>query len=172
MLKLLDPYRWAIAAVLAAMLVGGVAWWRYSLIKQGQAEAIAEVQAKAAEQLQIAAQQTANMQEVKDEAIQNATTRAKANAAAAASARSELGKLRESVASHPSVSGDSCAASVDRAAALGAVFGECSAALVELADKADNHANDAVMLHESWPALDDFNNRLATFTNQLKGNTP
>ena len=33
MLKLLDPYRWAIAAVLAAMLVGGVAWWRYSVIQ-------------------------------------------------------------------------------------------------------------------------------------------
>ena len=172
MWKALDPYRWLIGGLLIAGALSAFGWYRYSLIQQGHAEAIAEVQAKATEQLQIAARQTANMQEVKDEAIENATTRAKANASAAAAARSELGKLRQSVASNPSVSGDSCAASVDRAAALGAVFGECSAALVELAEKADAHANDAVMLHESWPALDDFNNRLATFTDKLKGNTP
>lgn len=154
MWKLIDPYRWLIAGLIVAGAVSAFAWYRYSLIQQGHAKAIAEVQAQAADQLKRAIEQSANLQEVKDEAIQNATIRAQKNAASASAAWSELGRLRKSVADRPSLSGDSCAASVDRAAALGSVFGECSTALVGMAAKAEGHANDAVTLYESWPVID------------------
>ena len=157
MWKLIDPYRWLIAGLLIAGAVSAFAWYRYSLIQQGHAK------------LKRAIEQSANLQEVKDEAIQNATIRAQKNAAAASSAGSELSRLRKSVADRPSVSGDSCAASVDRAAALGSVFGDCSTALVGMAAKAEGHANDAVTLYESWPAMAEFQDRLTTFKNSLKG---
>ena len=96
MWKLIDPYRWLIAGLLIAGAVSAFAWYRYSLIQQGHAKAIAEVQAKAADQLKRAIEQSANLQEVKDEAIQNATIRAQKNAASASAAWSELGRLRKS----------------------------------------------------------------------------
>jgi hypothetical protein len=161
LLKLLDPYRWLIGGLLIAGAASAFGWYRYSLIQQGHAKAIAEVQSQAADQLKRAIEQSANLQEVKDEAIQNATIRAQKNASAAASTRSELGRLRQSVADRPSVSGDSCAASVDRAAALGSVFGDCSTTLVGMAEKADGHASDAVTLFDAWPTLGDRREALA-----------
>ena len=138
--KLLDPYRWLIGGVLIASAVGAFTWYRYSLIQEGHEKAIAEVRAEALKQIERAKQQTENMQEVKDEAIENAAIRAQKNADAAAAARSELERLRKSVANNPSVSGDTCTAAVDRAAAIGAVFGECSAALAGMAENKPNVA--------------------------------
>ena len=167
--KLLDPYRWLIGGVLIASLVAAFFWYRNSLIAEGREAARLEYADKAAKQLELARAQTANMQEVKDEAIEQATKRAQANARAAAGARSELGKLRDELARNPSVSGDSCAAAVDRAASLGAVFAECAGELETLAGKADAHANDAATVYAAWPAYTEFQDRLTTFTNTLKG---
>lgn len=58
LLKLIDPYRWLIAGVLVASVVGGVAWWRAGLIRKGHAEAIAEVNKQALKQIERALEQT------------------------------------------------------------------------------------------------------------------
>lgn len=168
-MKLLDPYRWLIGGVLIASVVAAFFWYRHSLIAEGREAARVEYADKAAKQLELARAQTANMQEVKDEAIEQASKRAQANARAAAGARTELAKLRDELARNPSVSGDTCAAAVDRASALGSVFAECAGELETLAGKADAHANDAATIYAAWPEYKEFNDRLTTFANNLKG---
>jgi hypothetical protein len=144
--------------------------YRESLVNLGRSEVKAEVTEQALEQAAEATEKTAEYQGKKDDALESANKRAQANAAAASSARLELDRLRKQIADAPDVPGDTCSAAVNRADALGDVFGECSTALVDLAEKADGHANDAVMLYESWPAMAEFQDRLTTFKNSLKGN--
>lgn len=154
MLKLLDPYRWLIAGLIVASLIGGALWYHASTLEKGREEVRQQVQAEALEQVKRAQAQSENMQEIKDEAIENATKRAQANASAAARARSELARLRNETASAPSVPGDSCATSIDRAAALGKLLGDCAEKYSDVARAADAHANDAVTLHQAWPRID------------------
>ena len=140
----------AVALALAAL---GYAY-RESLINIGRTEVKVQVTEQVLEQVTEAGVKTGALQKGKDDALDNANKRAQANARTAAAARAELDSLRQSVAHAPSVSGDSCATATDRAAALAAVFGECSVALSEVASHADGHANDAMTLHEAWPTLD------------------
>lgn len=42
MLKLLDPYRWLIGALIAAAVAGSAMWYRTSLIEKGREEVRAE----------------------------------------------------------------------------------------------------------------------------------
>lgn len=64
----------------------------------------------------------------------------------------ELGRLRNTVSATglrlPTQPASAC---VVAASTGNELLAECAAALTELAEKADRHANDAVMLLEAWP---------------------
>ena len=165
---------WLYALIVAGALGwGGAQTWRvHSLksdvasIKQAQAEAVAAAEKAAREE-------TDRLQGVKDAAIAEAEKRAATNAAAAGRAQSELARLRNLLSKIPADSADpACKAAADRAAAVSAVFGECSTELVEMGRRADAHASDLRTFYDAWPANADFQKRLDAFTQQLKGNRP
>ena len=99
-----------------------------------------------------AMEQTITLQEKKDNALKQAQQTAAANAAAAARARSELDWVRDYHSrTTVEVSSATCPSVRDHTTALAAVFGECSAALTDMAKKADGHALDAKALIDAWP---------------------
>lgn len=146
------PYRWLALALLMAA-VYGFGWMKGAQHGEGKLE-----QYKLAEQVEInkgmkaAADKTHEWQKGKDDALQQATKRAQVNAAAAASARRTADSLRDDLAAaRADLSRAADAAVRQYAATLGTVFGECAAALGELAGKAQGHASDALTFEQSWP---------------------
>lgn len=138
-----------IAAVLAFFAGFMVQGWR----KDAQIAEIEATNSKAqAEAAAQAAQDTSRMQKDKDEALRKANLKAQQNAAAADAARNELGRVRhEADAATAAMSNATCASVRDYAATLNTVFGQCAAALEDLARKADGHALDQRTLSESFP---------------------
>lgn len=169
MLRLLDPYRWLLAGLAVLTFVAALAWYHHRTLERGREEVRQQVAAEAAEQIQRVIEQNNQIQKVKDEAIEQAAKRAQANAASAVRARTELDRLRKQVASAPSVSGDSCAAAIDRASTLGTLLGECAERYSAVAASADGHLNDALTLRQAWPAYDQFSRDLDSFNTLLKG---
>jgi chitodextrinase len=104
--------------------------------------------------IEAAQAETTRLQEQADEAAKQAARRIQSNARAAAGARSELDRLRDTIASSEPAGADSCPATAHRAATLATVFGECATALEDMARKADGHANDALRLWETWPVFE------------------
>lgn len=141
------------AAILAAALAGWCAWtvqaWRLgeqiATIKASQLEAVntATREARATE--------SRRYQEVHD-AQANATKRAQVARNDAAAARTELDRLRDAIRTRAvCLPGDTAGSGAVGADTAGELQLECSAALVELARKADAHAGDALMLQSAWP---------------------
>ena len=88
-------------------------------------------------------------------AAQNqAETRAVVLRVAAAGARDELDRLRESTADAVRAASASQAACLERAATLGELLGTVASAGGKLAEKADRHANDVEKLMAAWPKAD------------------
>jgi maltooligosyltrehalose synthase len=168
MLKLLDPYRWLIAGVLVASLIAAFFWYRHSLIQEGVERNKIEVAKAVEKQKKRAEAQTANMEEVKNEAIAIAEKEAKRNAAAAASARSELDRLRKQSGSSIDIAKTSHATCVNYAIASTAVLEECGSALVEMAVTADGHVADLNATRGSWPAWDKFAGEMTDFKTRLQ----
>jgi hypothetical protein len=136
----------AAVAFAAGFLVNG---WRLNgeiaNINAAHAAAVAQATADALEQ-------TTLLQEKKDNALKQAQKAAAANADAAARARSELDWVRDyNSRTTVEVSSATCPSVRDHTAALAAVFGECSAALTDMAKKADGHALDVKTLIDAWP---------------------
>lgn len=141
--------RLAIALLIGAVLGACGAWYLAGL----KADRLERNRLRDTLKLINAAQdETIRLQGVKDAALEKSNRRAKANAAAAADARSELDGLRNDLADArarlPSLSHQAC---LDRASALETVFAQCAGDLEGLARKADGHANDAVTLDDAWP---------------------
>ena len=146
-------YTYAATAIVAGALAFGAGWqtqeWRYG--KQ-----IAGIQAQRATALASANQKalddTIKMQRTKDDAIKAAEQRAKTQAANAANARADADRLRGTLydfrASLPNASTAALIARADTAAEL---FGACVDEYRSVAESADRHAADAVMLFEAWP---------------------
>lgn len=104
------------------------------------------------QQQEVAAEQTKKLQQAKDEAINNATKRAKQNEIAASTARTESERLRIQLASIkrdvPTVTRDA----VDGyATALADVFDDCQRKYQDLAAEADKLTSDRQTLIEAWP---------------------
>ena len=146
-------YTHAAAALIAASLAGWAGWsvqgWRLgeqiAALKTAQAEAVNTATREAR------AQESARFKGVQD-AQAAAQTRAVAARRDADLARSELDRLRNSVAAAlGGVPGESAAACAQRADAAGDVLGQCAAAYLDLAAIADRHASDARTLIEAWP---------------------
>ena len=95
--------------------------------------------------------ESARLQGIKDEALNQANQIAQRNAAAAAAARSELSRLRKELASRSSLSNATCASTRDYAATLAIIFGECATRIGEMAADADGHAADSRTYQQSFP---------------------
>lgn len=146
-----------VAAALAAGLLAGFAggWqvqgWR--LGKQAATEA-AERGRATIRALDRAADETTALQKEKDRAIAASNHRAQAHRRAADAARDELGGLLNDISAgrDRGPGNPACAPAAERADTAAELFGSCAAALVDLAGKADRHANDARTLMDAWPS--------------------
>ena len=141
------------AAAIAGVLAFGAGWqvqaWRYG-------EQITDMKAQQAQQLANARQQALDdftrMQGAKDAAIEAAEKRAQTNAARAAAARADAGRMRAQLAGVPARIATATDAAVrEYAAAASSVLGECIGEYQALAGQADQHANDARLMREAWP---------------------
>ena len=146
-------YTHAAAGIAGAILAGVLAWqvqaWRYDAqiagIKAQHAAESAEAQAD------VRAQELAFNQLLQD--AQNAATKRETKLRAdAATARRTADGLRGTLydfrASLPNASTAALIARADTAAEL---FGACVDEYRSVAESADRHAADAVMLREAWP---------------------
>lgn len=95
--------------------------------------------------------ESARLQKLKDEALNEANKIAQANAKSAADARNQLDRLRRQLASTNDLSTATCPSTRDYAATLATVFGECATRIGELAEKADGHAADSRTLNGAFP---------------------
>jgi hypothetical protein len=95
--------------------------------------------------------ESARLQKQKDEALDEANKLAQKNAQAAATARSELDRVRRQLANSATISSSTCTSTRDYASTLSTIFGECAARLTEVAKDADGHAADSRTFQNSWP---------------------
>ena len=146
-------YTHAAAAAIAAALAFGAGWqvqaWRYDAQIEGIKAHHAAESAKA--QADVRAQELAFNQKLQD--AQNAATKRetklRADAAAARRTADGLrGTLYEFRASLPNAAPATVIARADTAAEL---LGTCADEYRSVAESADRHAADAVMLFEAWP---------------------
>ena len=95
--------------------------------------------------------ESARLQKLKDDALNEANRAAQKNALAASAARTELDRLRRQLANSATLANATCSSTRNHAATLSAVFGECASRLSEVAKDADGHALDSRTLQQSWP---------------------
>ena len=99
-----------------------------------------------------AAATTAQLQKDKDHALQTAVKRAQAHRVDAHSARTELDRLRHTLATSPTAPGaNTCTAPPDRADPARDLLSQCAGALTDMAATADRLNADRLTLLESWP---------------------
>ena len=92
------------------------------------------------------------LQRKKDAALRNVQLKAQQNAAAASAAQSELDGLRNyNARNSASIAGSTCTSVRDYSTTATTVFSECTAALTDMARKAEGHALDARTLIQAWP---------------------
>jgi hypothetical protein len=102
--------------------------------------------------LEVAHADTIRLQATKDAALEAAAARNRELSRAAAAARSERDGLRDELAaSRVQLPDASCASVREYASTLSEVFGQCTQLLTRVAEQADGHASDSLMLQESWP---------------------
>ena len=150
----------AAAALLAAAIAATGAWavqgWRLGAQVQSGQAALETLKREHAESLTRATASALNAtitwQKVKDDAIDRAQQRAKAQAHSADIARRDVDSLRDALADASRRLSDAAPAAVtEYAAAVGGLLTECSAAHQELAEQADGHAGDVRLMLEAWP---------------------
>lgn len=147
-------YTHAAAAIGGAVLAGALAWnvqgWRLgeqiASIQRAQADASIKAQADARVAEQHFAQQ---LQKAHDESAKRETKLRAEAAAARRSADGLRGTLYELRASLPNASPATVLARADTAAEL---LGACADEYRSVAEAADRHAADAVMLRDAWPS--------------------
>jgi hypothetical protein len=152
MTKMLDLKTILIAAA-SALIIGATAGWTANGWRlNGKIDRmVAEYSQAMAQSGQNAMLESARLQKLKDEALNEANKIAQDNAKAATAARTELDRLRRQLASANDLSTATCPSTRDYAATLSAIFGECSTTIGELAQKADGHSLDSRTLTGAWP---------------------
>jgi hypothetical protein len=99
-----------------------------------------------------AASTTAQLTKDKDHAISQAAKRAQIHRADAAGARTELDRLRDTIATRPADAGaNTCTAPSARTDPAPELLAECAAALADLAATADRLHSDRMTLWDAWP---------------------
>jgi hypothetical protein len=99
-----------------------------------------------------AAATTAQLQKDKDHALQTAAKRAHAHRVDAHGARTELDRLRHTLATRPTDTGaNTCTAPPDRTDPARELLSQCAGALTDLAATADRLHSDRLTLLDAWP---------------------
>ena len=142
-----------VIASASALIIGATTGWTANGWRlNGKIDRmVAEYSQAMAQAGQNAMLESARLQKLKDEALNEANKIAQANAKSAASARAELDRLRRQIASSNDLSAATCASTRQYATTLATVFGECSTRLTEVAKDADGHAVDSRTLEKAWP---------------------
>ena len=137
----------------ASIAVAGVTGWTMNGWRlNGKIDSmVAEHSQALAEAGKNAMLESARLQKLKDDALDEANKIAQKNAADATRARTELERLRRELANRATVANATCASTRDYAATLAVIFGECATAIGEMAEAADGHALDSRTLQQSWP---------------------
>lgn len=128
--------------------------WGYGLHQHGlgYSKAQNEYTQKALIASEAARKREFNLQNQLQEAQNEARNRETALIAAADSARSERDGLRDELTAIANRLSTASADSLRRyASTANSVLRECTDRYSELAQKADKHANDALMLQQAWP---------------------
>jgi len=156
MLNFLGGYKYVVDFMVIALLVAGIGYGvhTYNSWQQGIGEERIQVRwdrqrlvdSEALNQLKT------QYQKEKDDAATQSTKNI-AIAAAAASAANQSGRVLNDTIKSLIIASASGNIEANRkyTAALGAVLGECQAAYRGMADKAQGHANDALMFDQAWP---------------------
>lgn len=148
----LSPYRWLIIGGLIAALIAGYFAWANHQQDIGYERARSEYTATALIEQQKSAKITADWQKQKDEAINDATSRAIKAKADADRLHAVNGGLRDDLASARSQLSSASTDSLRRyAATANAVFGECAREVESMAGQLESIASDALTLHQAWP---------------------
>lgn len=148
----LNPSRWLLYGGLIAALVLGYFAWADHIGDAREATVRAEYTAAALVASEAARAKESAWQTQLQKAKNEATKRQKKLAADAAALRTERNGLRDQLATAGrQLPGASCGSVREYAAALNAVFDQCSGAIEGLAGKASGHAADSLMLFEAWP---------------------
>jgi hypothetical protein len=147
------PIQTTLIAAAASLAIGlGAGWTANGWRLNGKIDRmIAEHSQALATAGQNAMNESARLQKLKDEALNEANKIAQRNAQAAASARTELDRLRRQLANRATVANATCASVRDYASTLAVIFGECATAIGEMAKDADGHAADSRTLEKAWP---------------------
>ena len=140
-------------AAASALIIGVTAGWTANGWRlNGQIDRLRADHSQALAQAgQNAMLESARLQKLKDEALNEANRIAQVNAKAAADARTQLDRLRRQLANATDLSTATCPSTRDYAATLATVFGECATRIGELAEKADGHAADSRTLEGAFP---------------------
>jgi len=140
-------------AVVASLVIGFLSGWTANgwRLNAKIDRMNAEASQALAEAGKNAMMESARMQKLKDDALEEANRTAQKNAQAATAARSELDRLRRELANRTSIANATCASTRQYASTLSTVFGECAARLTEVAKDADGHAADSRAFQQSWP---------------------
>ena len=150
--------RYAAALAVGAALAWGAQSWRMDAQAQASKTALESLQRAHAEALTRATAGALNAtiawQKVKDDAIDRAQQRAKAQAHSADIARRERDSLRNTIAAAslrlPDAAPSAC---TEYGAAVSGLLDQCSAAYQELAAVADGHVSTIRLMREAWPTL-------------------
>lgn len=150
------------AALLSAAIAAASAWnvqsWRMDAQVQTSKTALESLKREHAESLTRATGAALNAtiawQKEKDDAIDRAQQRAKAQAHSADIARRERDSLRNTIAAAslrlPDATPSACA---EYGAAASGLLNQCAAAYQELAAVADGHVSTIRLMQDAWPTV-------------------
>jgi len=147
------PTQTTLIAAAASLAIGlATGWTANGWRLNGKIDRMMAQQSQAlAEAGKNAMMESARLQKLKDEALDEANKTAQRNANAAARVRAELDRVRRELANRATISNATCASTRDYAATLATVFGECATRIGEMAKDADGHAADSRTYQQSWP---------------------
>jgi hypothetical protein len=147
------PIQTTLIAAAASLAIGlGAGWTAQGWRLNGKIDRmVAEASQALAEAGKNAMLESARLQKLKDEALNEANRTAQKNALAATAARTELDRVRRQLANSVTIGSSTCASTRNYASTLALVFGECATRLTEVAKDADGHAADSRTFQQSWP---------------------
>ena len=150
--------RYAAALAVGAVLAWGAQGWRMGAQVQAGKTALETLKREHAESLTRATASALNAtlvwQKVKDDAIDRAQQRAKAQAHSADIARRERDSLRNTIAAAslrlPDAAPSAC---TEYGSAVSGLLNQCAAAYQELAAVADGHVSTIRLMQDAWPTV-------------------
>ena len=147
-----------LALLVGALMAWGAQGWRLGEQVQAGKTALETLKREHAESLTRATGSALNAtlkwQKAKDDAIDRAQQRAKAQAHSADIARRERDSLRNTIAAAslrlPDATPSAC---TEYATAVSGLLGQCTAQYQELAAVADGHVSTIRLMQDAWPTL-------------------